>query len=179
MPSPTERPTSAAIAGDARSSWQLRKQVVLVAVVVVVISYLGFVRYNTSYLASNSDASGYFNVARALGSRALVQPVPRIEGLAPPQWDYFYQQPLGFLVNRNRGTMVPTYPVGFPLHLLAASPLFGLDYGVLAVNVFLAAAAAALMVLMGRQLACRGRGVVQRRPCCGPARCLYFLRFNP
>ena len=114
--------------------------------------YLGFVRNHSSYLASNSDASGYYNVARLLRSGELTQAIPRIDGLAPPAWDYFYQQPLGFSVRAESGTMVTTYPVGLPLHLLAVAPFVGLDYAALAVNLFLVIAAAWLMITLGRQI---------------------------
>jgi hypothetical protein len=92
------------------------------------------------------------NVARLLRSGQLVQPVSHIEGLTPPDWSYIYQQPLGFVVKPDTDTFVTTYPVGLPLHFLVAAPFVGLDYSALAVNVFLAAAAALLMIALGRQL---------------------------
>lgn len=118
----------------------------------VAIFYLVRVaRYCAPY-ASSSDASGYLNSARLLLQTDGVGPVPvpKIDGLKPPEWDYFYQQPLGFMVNREAGTMVPTYPVGLPLHLALAAQWVGLDYAMVPVGVFLAAAAAGLMITLGR-----------------------------
>lgn len=122
------------------------------ALVVVAFGYLWFVRTHCAYYASGSDASGYLNVARLLRSGEFVQPVPHIEGLAPPSWPYIYQQPLGFVVKAETDTFITTYPVGLPLHFLAAAPFVGLEFATIAVNVFLAASAALLMVALGRQL---------------------------
>lgn len=47
--------------------------------------------------------------------------------------------------------MAPTYPVGYPLHLLLAVPFVGLDWAVVLVNVVAAGAAGVLMTALGRQ----------------------------
>ncbi len=150
---PSLLPSAAAEPSPSRS--RIRRVFVFVALSLVAVFYLWFVRHHSAYIASASDASGYFNVARLLRSGELIQTVPRLESLTPPAWDYLAQQPLGFTVDRARGTMVTTYSPGLPLHFLVAAPFVGLDYAPLAVNVFLAAAAAALTLALGRQLGLR------------------------
>lgn len=120
-------------------------------VALAALLYLWFVVAHCTYIAAGADSSGYLNAARLLRAGELVQPVPRLPGLEPPAWDYFYQQPLGYVVDSARGTMAPSYPLGLPLHLLVAAPFVGLDYASVPVNVTLAAAAALLMYALGRQ----------------------------
>jgi hypothetical protein len=123
----------------------------VVLLLLAAVGYLWFIRICCAPYAGSSDASGYLNTARLLRQGALITDVPRIEGLSPPAWDYFYQQPLGFIVDRERGTQTPTYPLGYSLHLFLAAPFVGLDYATIPVNVLLAFAAAALMLALGRQ----------------------------
>lgn len=124
----------------------------IVAVCAIAFAYLWFVRVHTSPYAVASDESGYLNLARLLRHGELTQPVGHIDGLAPPQWDYYFQQPLGFTVDRQSGIMTPTYPVGLPLHLWLASFFVGLEYASMLVNVLLAAASGLLIAILGRKL---------------------------
>lgn len=112
--------------------------------------YLWFVRKNCSPYASNADASGYLNSARLLVRGEWRVPVTRIPGDTIPGWDYTYQQSLGFSVRGRDGTMVPTYPVGYPLQLAAAAPLVGLDWAAVAVSVVVVGASGLLMLGLGR-----------------------------
>lgn len=116
------------------------------------LAYLWFVRENCSYFAGGSDSSGYANFARRLHDGGLVGTVAKIPGLRPPAWNYGFQEPLGFRVNGSSGTMAPTYPVGFPLHLLLATLIVGRDYSLMLVAVCAAAAAAALIAALARSL---------------------------
>lgn len=151
MPPSPDRLTSSP-SPETTSSFSPRTRLwLLVALAVFAGGYLCWVRLNSGYLAGGSDSSGYLNIARLLRDGQLVGQVPAIPGLSPPAWNYLYQQPLGFTVESATGRMVPTYPVGFPLHLLVAAPFVSLDYAAVVVNVFLAAAAGALMFALGRQ----------------------------
>jgi hypothetical protein len=123
----------------------------LIACGLISVVYLWSVGKFCSPFANGPDSSGYLNLARLLISGESVHRVPRIEGLEPPAWDYFYQQPLGFDVNQRTGTMAPTYPVGFPLHLAFAAQFVGLDHATVLVNILLAAAAGLLMIALGRR----------------------------
>lgn len=124
----------------------------IAAVCAVALAYLWFIRIHTSPYAVASDASGYLNLARLLDHGELTPSVGHIEGLHPPDWDYYYQQPLGFTVDRQSGIMTPTYPVGLPLQLWLASRVVGLEYASMLLNVALAAASGWLMVGLGRAL---------------------------
>ncbi len=76
-------------------------------------------------VAGGSDSSGYLNHARLLASGSLhVQPrtIPGLpQASAPP---YLYV-PLGFRPAPNGNGLVPTYPAGFALLVLALEPLAG------------------------------------------------------
>ena len=122
------------------------------AVAAFAFLYLYFIREHSSFSATASDQSGYFNIAQRLLQGKLIQHVPVIAGVQPPVWNYDFQRPLGFLVDAQTGMMVPTYPVGFPLHLLAAEPFVSLQYATLAVNVCLVAASGILVFALGREL---------------------------
>lgn len=142
------------VAAEARVEKRSRARVAAAVAIVclLAVAYLVFIRRYTSPYAAGSDASGYLNVARLLAHGELTQPVGSIAGLSPPGWDYYFQQPLGFIVHGDRGIMIPTYPVGLPLHLWLASAFVGLAYASILVNVVLAAAAGALMAGFGRRL---------------------------
>lgn len=117
----------------------------------VACAYLGLIAAYCSPYAAGSDSSGYLNLARLLLRGELVTPVPRIDGLAPPEWNYYFQQPLGFKVDWAAGTEAPTYPPGFPLHLALAALFIELDHATILVNVLLVVAAAGLMIALGRR----------------------------
>jgi len=71
--------------------------------------------------AGGSDSSGYMNNARLLGS-GHVRTVPReLPGLDARHFSEFLYAPLGFVP--KDGSLVPTYPVGMPLMILAAHAL--------------------------------------------------------
>lgn len=131
-----------------------RPRRILLAVVLtgVALFYLSFLWRNAVSYGTDSDTSGYVNIARLIRAGHLVGTVPQIDRLAPPDWDYINQQPLGFRVDSQHGRMVPTYPVGLPLHLAAAASVVGLRYAPLATSLGMALAAAALMIALGRQL---------------------------
>jgi hypothetical protein len=83
---------------------------------------------NVGAVAGGSDSSGYMNQARLLGSGSVhVQPrtIPGLPFAAMPP--YFYV-PLGFRPAPDGNGMVPTYPTGFSLFVLALRPLAGWRY---------------------------------------------------
>lgn len=114
--------------------------------------YLRGIALLSAPYAGGADSSGYMNIARGLQRGQVVAHVPQIEGLRPPEWDYFWQQPLGFSVAHDTGRMVPTYSVGLPLHLLLAAPFVTLDYAGVIVNIACALLGAVLMLALARQL---------------------------
>lgn len=113
--------------------------------------YAAYLFCHISPYASGSDASGYINSARLLARGeffAAIRPLPGQAGEnIPPQ---FYQ-PLGFRVLPQGRAMVPTYPVGLPLHLAAMAALAGRDLAPIFVNIVAALAAGWLLYALGRR----------------------------
>lgn len=84
--------------------------------------------------AGGADTSGYLNSARLLRQGRVSEPLRTIPGIAPAAYPPYAFVPLGMRAGREPGTIVPSYPVGLPLHLTAASFLFGLDRAATVVN---------------------------------------------
>jgi 4-amino-4-deoxy-L-arabinose transferase-like glycosyltransferase len=122
------------------------------AVAIFVIGYLVFTMEFCSPYAGPADSSGYLNSARFVLDHKSSVPVPVIPGLDPKTWDLRLQEPLGFLVRSDQAAMVPSYPVGYPLHLALAALLVGLDNATAPVNALLAVASALLMAAFCRRL---------------------------
>jgi hypothetical protein len=100
-----------------------------IAVAVLVAGYAVLLLRNTSYAAGGPDESGYMNAARLFAQGKIeleVEPLRRLQ--LGQEWREVFT-PLGF---RGRGptTIVPTYPPGLPIHLIAGgylvSPVLGL-----------------------------------------------------
>lgn len=120
--------------------------------VLAAVAYSWFLIDHMATYAGGADSSGYFNSAKLLVYGQSDISVRKIPGLQPPNWNWIYQQPLGFEVNRTTGLMVPTYPVGLPLHLLLASRLVGWAQSATLINVVTALATAMLFWLLARRL---------------------------
>ncbi|HYO77152.1 MAG TPA: hypothetical protein VE010_11870 [Thermoanaerobaculia bacterium] len=87
--------------------------------------YLTLLLSNTAYFASGPDTSGYLSEARLLASGRIAAPIePLLRAKLDPSLAYLFT-PYGFARGPEPGTMVPTYPVGTPLHLLAAASIGG------------------------------------------------------
>ena len=87
----------------------------------------------------------------------LSEPVRQVPGLEPPTWNYLYYQPLGYAVQPDHPVMVPTYPVGLPLHYMVAAWLVGFEKTARVVNACNVLAAGFLLFAVGRRLGL-GRG---------------------
>jgi hypothetical protein len=80
---------------------------------------------NVAAVAGGSDSSGYMNDARLMAAGHVhVQP-RTVPGLPPATMPPFLYVPLGFKPAWNGDGMVPTYPTGFALLILALKPLAG------------------------------------------------------
>lgn len=118
----------------------------------LVLAYGALLGATASPHASGSDQSGYLNCARLLASGerfAAIRPVP---GTPPGQLSPWLFTPLGFAPAPQPGALLPTYPPGFPLHLVAASWLVGWDTAGVAVQALAGAALLLLVSLLGREL---------------------------
>jgi len=84
-------------------------------------AYALLLAWYTGACAGGSDSSGYLNNARLLGSGRIVTPTRQIEGLDPASLPSYAYVPLGFIPHADRAHMIPTYPMGLPLLVFAAS----------------------------------------------------------
>jgi hypothetical protein len=95
----------------------------------LVVLFLGlyaiFLAKNVAAVAGGSDSSGYMNQARLMAyGRVHVQPRTIQELPAADVPPYLYV-PLGFKPAPDGNGMVPTYPAGLSLFILAMEPLAG------------------------------------------------------
>jgi hypothetical protein len=110
-------------------SSELRRRVVLGLAVVALVAYgLVLVRHS-SRAAAAADVSGYLNCARAITRGELVRPIRAATRLGLADIPLSVLLPLGFVDGPARGTMVPLYPPGLPLHMAALATLTGWDTG--------------------------------------------------
>jgi hypothetical protein len=116
------------------------------------LGYGWFIYQTGAPYAAGADSSGYLNSARLLATGHLSEAVRTVPDLAPPEWNYFYHQPLGYAVKPGLPVMVPTYPVGLPLHYAIASFAVGFEKAARVVNALNALAAGFLLCALGRRL---------------------------
>jgi hypothetical protein len=125
---------------------------VLWAVIIAAAGYGWFIYEKCAPYAGGSDSSGYLNSARLLAHGRLSEQVRTVPGLVPPAWSYYFYQPLGYAVDPQTGRMVPSYPIGLPIHYMIAAAVVGFEKAVRVVNALNALAAGALLYALGRQL---------------------------
>ncbi len=117
------------------------------------VFYLGYLARHTASYASGSDASGYFNSARLL-AQGRFSVIPRVpEGSSYDEFGLMTFQPLGFITDKTAARMSPTYPIGYPLHLLAASAFVGWRHAATLVSMAAALFAGVLTWCLARRLA--------------------------
>ncbi len=103
-------------------------------------------------VAAGSDSSGYMNQAK-LFMRHRDHILPRvIPGLPAERAPTFLYVPLGFKPAWNGDGLVPTYPTGLPLLVLAAVPLAGWRYAGDLAMIVNSLAGLAVTYLLGRKL---------------------------
>src|SRR5260221_7991288 len=96
-----------------------------IAMTFAVLLYTALLVRYTCYAAGGADSSGYLNAARLLVQRHLVirtAPLDRL-GLDGKGRDAFI--PLGFAFAPAPRDLAPSYPLGYPLHLVLLGALFG------------------------------------------------------
>lgn len=126
--------------------------VVPLVLAVVATAYAWFLFQRGASYAGGSDSSGYLNSARLLAHGKVSEPVRTIPGLSPPVWNNYFYQSLGCNVDAETGRMVPSYPIGFPLHLVTAAGIVGFEKCAKLVNALNALAAGVLLYALARQL---------------------------
>jgi hypothetical protein len=121
-------------------------------------------------VAGGSDSSGYMNHARLLASGRIHVPPRILPGLPQAEAPYHLYVPLGFKPSPDGDGLVPTYPAGFPLFILAAVPLAGWrhagDVAIIlhALAGLLATYALGRMIGLGKRWAVAGAAIVGLSP---------------
>jgi hypothetical protein len=120
---------------------------------VLALVLYGFVlARNVAAVAGGSDSSGYMNDARLIAAgHGHVQP-RTVEGLPAANMPPFLYVPLGFKPAWNGDGMVPTYPTGFALLILALKPIAGWRHAGDVALVLHAVAGIAAVFALGRWL---------------------------
>jgi len=111
-----------ATTGPARPRW---RRLVVPAVAVALALYCIVLAENIGAVAGGSDSSGYMNHARLMAEgrvRLAARTIPGLPAASAPPYLYV---PLGFRPARTGEGLVPTYPSGLALFVLAMKPLGG------------------------------------------------------
>ncbi len=119
-------------------------------VLALLMGYGGFLAVYFVPVASGSDSSGYLNFADLLLRGRLIDDARPIVGWRSDS--PFATSPLGFLMEKETGRFVPTYPSGVPLQFAAAEWVLGRVPGMYVVGVGGALAAVILCYLVGREI---------------------------
>jgi hypothetical protein len=129
----------------------VRGWVVAGVVLLVLGLYAAFLGRYIGAVAGGSDSSGYLNHARLLAAGQNHAPPRAIAGLPAPTAPEFLYAPLGFKpIGGRRDRLVPTYPTGLPLLILAVEPLAGWAQAGNAVLILHALAGLAITYALGR-----------------------------
>lgn len=114
--------------------------------------YAALIAVSGYAVASGSDESGYFNHARLLVSGSLHTRARELPGLTLAQAPSYLYVPLGMKPAPDGNGLVPTYPVGFPLMIVAASRFAGWEHAADAVLLVHCMAGLLLTWWLGRAL---------------------------
>jgi hypothetical protein len=120
--------------------------------ILLLTGYAFFLGRYISPHAGGSDTSGYLNSARLLARAEFLVPARTLPGHPATAFGEKVFQPLGFSLQKGGGWMAPTYPIGLPLHLVAASWLVGWPHAVALVNLTTILACSGLMWALARRL---------------------------
>ncbi len=144
------------------------------------VAYAIFLAKHTTVAAGGSDSSGYLNSARlfAAGQLETLTRVPP-EITATPGLFRPHFQPWGFIATAEHERMVPSYPMGLPLHFALAAKLLGWTAGPLAIAVGAALAAVMLCYLVGRELGLDRTVAVAGAVILGVCPVLFFASIQP
>ncbi|MES1168623.1 MAG: hypothetical protein ABUL61_05590, partial [Oleiharenicola lentus] len=115
------------------------------------IVYTVFLAWYHCPYAGGSDSSGYLNSAKLLLAGKLSTTVRAPDGLTAEVLPRMYLFPLGFRLDAAQQNLLPTYPVGLPLHFAAAGLVVGLGPAATLVGVASALAFALLLYLTCRE----------------------------
>ena len=106
---------------------------------------------NAARHVGGSDSSGYYNAARGLAAGHPVEATEPTASKAAPE-DARLFIPLGYVPGPRPGTIAPFYPVGLPVHFVAAAALCGWESGPFLVSPLAATLSLLLLYLVSREL---------------------------
>jgi hypothetical protein len=129
-----------------------------------VAGYAAFLARHASFSVGAADTSGYLNHAVALARGPLVKPVRLVAELGVDPSLTQLLLPLGYAPGPTPGTMVPSYPPGYPLHMAALAALAGWERGPFLVGPLFAALGLVAFFFLGREL-----GLTRREAVAGAA----------
>jgi hypothetical protein len=125
--------------------------------IILALSFLGYYSYlifsNVSDVAGGSDSSGYLNCAKRLWNGHLVERIPALDLFFLKNEFNHNFRPLGFSWSARRmDIIIPSYPVGLPLHMAFFAAILGWDKGPFLVSPAAALLGLLLIYWLGRQL---------------------------
>lgn len=117
----------------------------------LLLPYAAFIVWYHAPYAAGSDASGYLHSARLLLEGRRSTPVRLPAGMPRDLLPKEAITPLGFRVDASGQNLVPTYPVGLPLHFAALGWLIGLGPASTVIALLAALGFVFLLYLTGRE----------------------------
>ncbi|MDQ5979869.1 MAG: 2 protein, partial [Verrucomicrobiota bacterium] len=134
---------------------RLRGRLTLLAVAAAAAAYTFFIAWYHAPYAGGSDSSGYLNSARLLLAGRLTAPLTLPPELPPDLLPRAHFAPLGYSPDPRGPDLLPSYPVGLPLHFAAAGSLIGLRPATTLVAVLSALGLVGLLYLTALELGVR------------------------
>jgi hypothetical protein len=122
-----------------------------IAIGLIAAVYATLIARNISFAAGGPDESGYMNEARLLRSGRLHLPIEPLHTLHIDKSYSDVFNPLGF-VPEPPGTITPSYPAGYPIHLLIAATIGGWSRAPFFVSPLMAFGSIVLMYAIARRL---------------------------
>jgi hypothetical protein len=98
------------------------------------VCYAVYILANSAPVAAGADCGGYLGSAKLLSEGQLstvLRTVPEYQPGSP--WVY---TPHGYMPQATGNTLVPTYPIGLPIHFAAAARVLGWHWGPLVIQAF-------------------------------------------
>jgi Bacterial membrane protein YfhO len=128
------------------------KFVIALATIGLLAYGYAMVRYSTFSLGG-CDTYGYGSFGKLIYQGRVVQPVQQLTDLDLPAEAELQSAfiPLAYGPGRTPGTMIPNYPLGFPLQIAVASVIFGLENGPWMVSALAATFSLVLIWLIGME----------------------------
>lgn len=133
-----------------------RRPATVVAALALLV-YAALLTFYVNACAGGSDSSGYLNHARILATGRVHIQAREIPGVPATTAAYFLYSPLGLKPAPNGDGLVPTYPTGLPLMILAMRPFGGWAHACDIVMVVHALAGILLTFALGRRLGISAR----------------------